>query len=102
MKNTHAVKCYFHEIFFLNVIFLYESLGLMTLTDVFLIIVILCMIAWNVYLHLRLKKLKTQIKERKPTLELDEFLADLYNGGALLRVNRVDQTNLFMRAPRNG
>lgn len=72
----------------------------MTLIDTILTILSIFMISWNIYLIFRVKKLKSQIKDRKPSIELDEFLSDLYAGGALLRVNRIDQTNLLMRSPR--
>lgn len=49
------------------------------------------------YFSLR-KKLKNTPK--KDSEELQEFLADLLNGDALVRVQRISPVNVFMRSPR--
>lgn len=91
----------------------------------FLILIVLILISCNIFQIFKHRKLKSQnqasavsiadltlikdeqlkklseVKERKPSLELEEFLSDLYAGGGLLRVTRIDQTNLFVRSPRD-
>lgn len=53
----------------------------------------------NIYL---LYKLKESKKKRPESLELQEFMQDLMsNKSAMLRVHRVDQSNLFLRSPRD-
>lgn len=73
----------------------------MTQIDTYLIIMTLLMICWNVYLNFRVKTLKSLIKDRKPDIQLEEFIADVYAGGGLLRVERIDSNNLFLRSPRD-
>lgn len=44
-------------------------------------------------------KIRHEKKERKPSLELTEFLADLARGGGMVSV-RVDPEHLLLRSPR--
>ena len=39
-------------------------------------------------------------QERPKSIELQEFLTDLLQGDALISVQRVDNSNLFMYSPR--
>ena len=42
---------------------------------------------------------KANLKKRPESLELREFLADLMVGRALLKIERVDGSNLFIQDP---
>lgn len=54
-------------------------------------------IALNIYLFL---KTKSQKKTRPQSVELQEFLADLLSGPAIVAVGRIDPNSILMRSPK--
>ncbi len=60
---------------------------------------VICSLGLNAYL---IVKLKSARKSRPESLELSEFMHDLMaNKSAMIRVQRVDQSNLFLKSPRD-
>ena len=51
-------------------------------------------------LSLRLYK-KHKTKPPKDSLELEDFLADLMNGGGLIRVQRINPSDVLLRSRRS-
>lgn len=45
--------------------------------------------------------LKTKSKGAPKSMELKEFLSDLASGDGLIRVTRVDPSDVLIRSPRN-
>lgn len=45
-------------------------------------------------------KYKTTPQKRGQSVELQEFLADLMSGYAIVAVSRIDPGNILMRSPR--
>lgn len=56
--------------------------------------------AYFAYLYFREKKKKS--KDKHQSLELSEFLSDILNGEAMVRVTRVAPVDVFLRSPRHG
>ncbi len=60
--------------------------------------------ALNVWGALYLKKFQSQVDAAKkrpaPTLTAEELIHDLTRGPAVVRIERIDSTELFMRSPR--
>ena len=46
------------------------------------------------------KNKKVKSKERSESIETREFVADLLNGEAILKITRVNPTDVFLRSPR--
>jgi hypothetical protein len=53
-------------------------------------------VSLNVYLLLK----KPKIADRKQSIELREFLADLLSGPAILGVARLDPNDVMLRSPK--
>lgn len=65
-----------------------------------LVILLLVSILGNGFQVYRYLNLKKQIKDRSPSLELDEFVADLLNGSGVVKISRVNPHDIFLRSPR--
>jgi hypothetical protein len=65
-----------------------------------LVIGLLVSFVGNGFLLYRYFKLKQTIKDRAPSLELDEFVADLLNGAGVVKISRVNPHDIFLRSPR--
>lgn len=44
---------------------------------------------------------KKKVTEKDPPPEFSEFLLDLMQGGALLKIQRINPENLMLRSPRS-
>lgn len=73
----------------------------MTITYLDLSLLVLALVALSLSGALFLK-LRAAKKTRPESIELKEFINDLMNSNsAMVRVQRVDQSNLFLRSPRD-
>lgn len=50
--------------------------------------------------NLKLKEEIAKKPKKQDSKELQEFLADLFQGGGLVRVERIDPTSLFIHNPK--
>jgi len=65
-----------------------------------LIVFVLVLLASNIStLFLLFRKKKA--KEKTPPAEFSEFLIDLMQGGALLKIQRINPEDVMLRSPRS-
>lgn len=65
-----------------------------------MIFFLLASLSINAYLFRRLKIEQARNKEREPSVELDEFIADLLNGNGIVKLTRINPHDIFLRSPR--
>lgn len=65
--------------------------------EVILVISNLCFASLSAYFW---HKSKSKVQARKNSVELDEFLADLMTGGAIVEVKRLPPENVMIRHKR--
>lgn len=63
------------------------------------IIIILFSSNCAILILLKREKIKTQ-KNKNPSNELNEFMMDLMQGEALVKITRISPNDIFLRSPR--
>lgn len=64
----------------------------------FILFALLC--ATNSYWYITNQKLRNSAKSRENSLELDEFLSDMLAGGGIIRVQRINPSDVLIRHRR--
>lgn len=65
-----------------------------------MMVLLILSISANIYLTYHLKAAKSLLKDRQPSIELDEFIADLLNGNGIVKITRINPHDIFLRSPR--
>lgn len=65
-----------------------------------MVVLFLISLVLNAFSFFRYTQLKKQLKERKPSIELDEFISDLIDGSGVVKITRINPHDIFLRSPR--
>lgn len=69
------------------------------MNDLLMFLCVLLAVSNSITIFFLFKKKKTQAKTPPP--DFSEFLLDLMQGGALLKIQRVNPEDVMLRSPRN-